>query len=643
MGRDGGRERPPMPRISIAAAALGGPWLVAGEGRKMPAQTMPALSPSIAVPGCLVDLPQAAWLDEVMRWCNDGRYADDRPALAALLARVEDGDAQARAELEDAFSGPLPIGTGGRRGAVGPGSNRMNVTVVRETAQAVAELIALEHAPKKVAIAFDTRTHSRAFARAVAEQLAACDVSVLLMDEPRPTPQLSFVVRAHGCGAGVVISASHNPPGDNGIKIYGSDGAQVLGARDRALMTAIEAAMTAPLRTFAPGDASRIEVAGSPGRLDELDAAYHACVWAQCVLGDLASSGLRVVFTPLHGVGHTALLPLLGKKGIDVAVVEAQLPDGGAFATVKSANPESPESLALAVAQAAATNADLVLATDPDADRLGAVARNERGTLEFIDGNRMGVLLLDHVLRHATRAPEDWVLTTLLTSGLVATLARAAGVEVVDDLLVGFKHHAGMMDERPARRLLFACEESHGYSRGNDVHDKDGAIAGMLLAEAAAWAKGQGRTLHGQLAHVHAAHGYHRERTANLYAYGAAGREAIAGLLATWRRDPPGEVGGLAVASIEDRSLPRDTGSRTRDLPSNVLVFELHSAGGTACRLVVRPSGTEPKAKVYALGRGAAAPLGPALDRVASEVDEMVDRVLADAQRLAEAIMRVAP
>jgi phosphomannomutase len=609
----------------------------------MPAATMSALSPSIAVPGCLVDLPQAAWLDEIMRWCNDPRYAEDRPALAALLAQVEAGDAAARAELEDAFSGPLPIGTGGRRGAVGPGSNRMNASVVRETAQAVAELIAQEGAPKKVAIAFDTRTHSRAFARTVAEQLAACDVSVVLMDEPRPTPQLAFVVRREGCGAGVVISASHNPPGDNGIKIYGSDGAQVLGDRDRRLMAAIEAAMTATLQTFEAADAVRIEVAGTPGRLDAIDAAYHACVRAQCVLGDLARSNLRVVFTPLHGVGHTALLPLLREKGVDVAVVEAQLPDGGLFATVKSANPEVPDSLALAVAQAEATNADLVLATDPDADRLGAVARNERGELEFIDGNRMGVLLLDHVLRHAKRGPEDWVLTTLLTSSLIGTLARAAGVEVVDDLLVGFKHHAGMMDERPERRLLFACEESHGFVRGNDVHDKDGAIAGLLLAEAAAWAKDQGRTLHGQLAHIHAAHGYHRERTANLYAYGAAGREAIAGLLATWRREPPRELGGLAVVAVEDRSKPRNTGSPTRDLPSNVLVFDLQSAGDTACRLLVRPSGTEPKAKVYALGRGAAAPIGPQLDRVAHEVDEMVDRVLADAQGLAEAIMRGAP
>jgi phosphomannomutase len=598
---------------------------------------MAVQTPPPIVPASLAGVP---WHDELQRWWTDPRYAEDRPALASLLAKVEAGDPAMRAELEDAFSGPLPIGTGGRRGACGPGPNRMNTTLVRETAQAVAELVEAEGAPRRVTIAYDTRTHSQAFARVVAEQLAAWAIDVLLLDEPRPTPQLSFLVRARGCGAGVVISASHNPPGDNGIKIYGSDGAQVLGARDRALMAAIQRAMTAPLRTFAATDAARIEVA-TGAALAHWDAAYHAAVRAQCVMGDLGDGGLRVVYTPLHGVGHTALVPLLQGKGVAVSVVEAQLPDGGRFATVASANPEVPEALSMAVAQAEAEQADLVLATDPDADRLGAVARDASGRLAFLDGNRMGVLLLDHVLRHATRGPEDWVLTTLLTSPLVGTLARAAGVDVVDDLLVGFKHHAGMMDEFPARRLLFACEESHGYTRGNDVHDKDGAIAGLLLAEAAAWAKTQGRGLHEQLAEVFAEHGYHRERTANLYAYGAAGREAIAGLLEQWRRSPPSSFGGLAVASVEDRSLPRNTGSRTRDLPGNVLVFELVVSGGPgACRLVVRPSGTEPKAKLYALGRGAPAPAGAAQDAVAAEVDAMVDRVLAEAQALAEAIMR---
>lgn len=582
----------------------------------------------------------AGWLGRLRAWFEDPRHADDRAILRARLAAAGSGDAAALADLEDAFAGPLPIGTGGRRGEVGPGPNRMNETVIRETAQGVADLVAQEAAPRRVVIAYDTRTHSRTFAHAAAQQLAACGLEVILLDEARPTPQLSYWVRARECGAGVVISASHNPPGDNGIKIYGSDGAQVLGARDRALMTAITAAMARPLQPSGPDDASRVQIAVGDG-IAAFDGPYHDSVWSQGVWREAAAAAaVSIAFTPLHGVGHTAVLPLLRRAGVAVAVVPAQLPDGGAFGTVASANPEVPDALALVIAQAQRDGADLALATDPDADRLGAAARNSSGDFEFIDGNRLGALMLDHVLRHASLPADGWVLCTLVTSPIIATMAKAAGVDVVDDLLVGFKHHAGMLDEFPSRPLVFACEESHGYMRGNDVHDKDGAVAALLLAECAAWAKQQGRTLHGQLDAIFMQHGYHRERTANLYAYGARGREAISGLMQRWRDEPPRSIGGLDVIGVEDRSRPRATGSRVRDLPGNVLVFELQSRGALACRLVVRPSGTEPKAKVYALGRGPATADAAGLSRVAAEVDAMVDAVLADARERADAIMR---
>jgi phosphoglucomutase/phosphomannomutase len=575
----------------------------------------------------------------IAAWSTDPRYAEDRAALDDLLARARDGDSAAVAELEDAFAGPLPIGTGGRRGAVGVGPNRMNATLVRETAHGVAMLVRDEGVPAKVAVVYDTRTHSRTFALAVADQLAACDLEVLLLDAPRPTPELAFLVRRERCGAGIVISASHNPPGDNGIKIYGPDGAQVLGARDRALMAAIERAMTLPLPTSSPSQRATIAVARAE-EVERFDAPYHAFVHAQGVVdGDLAASGVKVAFTPLHGVGHFAVVPILRARGVEVIVVEDQLPDGGRFATVPSANPELPESLARAIEVAREHGADLVLATDPDADRLGACARTSAGNIEFIDGNRLGALMLDHVLRHATLPNDGWVLTTLVTSPLVATLARAAGVDVVDDLLVGFKHHAGMMAESE-RPVVFACEESHGYLRGNEVHDKDGAIAALLLSECAAEAKRSGHTLFDALDRIFSAHGYHRESTANLYAYGAAGRDAIAGLVESWRREPPREFGGLSVVSMEDRGKPRSTGSPTRDLPGNVLVFELAAEGGLACRLVVRPSGTEPKAKVYALGHGPGAKDAAALASVRARVDAMVEGVLADARARADALMR---
>ncbi len=578
---------------------------------------------------------------EIVRWLTEPTYASMAPQLRALVAAARDGDESAATELSDAFAGPLPIGTGGRRGAVGPGTNRINAIVLRQTAAGLVEAMRDEGVPMRVAIAFDTRRDSHAFAQLVAEHLASCAVEVLLIDEARPTPQLSFTLRDRGCGAGIVISASHNPPGDNGIKIYGPDGAQVLGARDRALMAAIQNAMSAPLPEIDEGAGERIEVLP----LAEVDAAYHAFVRDQGVasLEQTGRSGLSVVFTPLHGVGHTAVVPGLSDLGVTLHLVDRQCdPDGGNFSTVKSANPESPESMAMGAALADERGAALVIATDPDADRLGALARTSEGTLEFIDGNRLAVLMLDHVLRHASLPENGWVLTTVVSSALIGIMAREAGVEVIDDLLVGFKHHAGMMEEQPNKTVVFGCEESHGFMRGDHVHDKDGAVAARMLVEAAALAHGEGRTLFDELERIWRRYGYHRERTQNLYAYGEKGREAIATLMTRLRAEPPTGFGGLSVVKVEDRLEPRGTGSTTRDLPGNVLIYDLegdHEGRRARCRLTVRPSGTEPKAKVYALAGSEGGLDEAGLAAVRTQIDGIVDAVLAEARDRADAIM----
>ena len=588
-------------------------------------------------------LDPAVWT-AITAWCDAS--PGDRPAIDALLERARAGDEPARAELRDAFAGILPIGTGGRRGACGPGPNRVNEIVMRQTAQGLVAAMRAEDAAPKVAIAYDTRADSRRFAHIVARQLAAAEIHVLVLDAPRPTPELSFHVRRQGCGAGIVISASHNPPGDNGIKIYGPDGAQVLGARDRRLMEGITLASEVPLPPLAPEGDARIDVQQGEA-LEALDAAYHAWVRAQGVVHeDLSAVGLRVVFTPLHGVGHTSVVPALADLGIAVSLVERQCdPDGGRFSTVRTANPEQEESLQLAREQAEREGAHLVVATDPDADRLGALARDDGGVLRFIDGNRLGALMLDHVLRHGPRPANGWVLTTLVSTPLVRALAEEAGVEVVDDLLVGFKHHAAMMAEHPEKTVLFMFEEAHGYMRGDDVHDKDGAVAARMLVECAALAAKAGVTLFDNLASIWARHGYHRERTGNLWAYGAAGRDAIARLVETWRSEPPRGFGGLAVVGLEDRKAPPRTGSPTRDLPGNVLVYELRGdleGEASACRLVVRPSGTEPKAKIYVLARSSAADVGrEGLPVVAARIDALVERVLADANAQAEVVMGI--
>lgn len=578
----------------------------------------------------------------IARWLNGSRFESERASLEKLVAAAGAGDADALAELIDAFSGTLPIGTGGRRGKVGPGPNRFNRVVVRETAQGVADALKKFGDPARVAIVYDTRKDSRDFAFVVAEQLAANGLAVSLLDVPRPTPELSFYARVKNCGAGIVVSASHNPPEDNGIKIYGPDGAQVLGERDRELMGAILAvAGMETLPEASAEDRQRIEVVAREQVPEVADHGYHQHVAAQgCVEGSLAHTKLSVVFTPLHGVGHTSVVPVLRQRGIAVLTVDRQCdPDNGQFSTVKSANPELPESMAMAIELAQKHQADLVLATDPDADRLGACVR-AGGEYVAIDGNRLGVLMLDHVVANTKPAHKAWVLTTLVTSPLVATLARSHGVDAVDDLLVGFKHHAGMMREHEDRPLLFACEESHGYMRGNAVRDKDGAVAALLLAEAAALAKAKGQTLLDNLERIWCTHGYHRERTANLRVSGLQGRKAIATAMARWRETPPTTIGGLAVRSAEDRYDDRNTGSPTRDLPGNVLVYELASET-YACRLTLRPSGTEPKLKVYALARSNPGLSPDELGRVKAAVDTLIDEVLRDADAQVRANMEV--
>lgn len=577
----------------------------------------------------------------VRRWLDDPLYAGERPALVALLAEALSGSVAAKAELLDAFSQVLPIGTGGRRGKVGPGPNRMNSVVLRQTAQGLALAMRAAGDTPQVAIVYDTRMHSRQFAHVAAEQCAANGLTVIVIDSPRPTPELSFLVRRMGCGAGIVVSASHNPPEDNGIKIYGPDGAQVLGARDAALMRAILGVTELP--ALAEEQRANIHVVGPEQVLAEADAPYHDYVLAQGVVpGSLEARGFSLAFTPLHGVGHTSAAPVLLARGLTVHLVAAQCdPDGGRFSTVASANPESPASMNMAVALAEAEGSQLVLATDPDADRLGACARGADGRFVAIDGNRLGVLMLDHVLDKLQHAlpKQGWVLTTLVTSPLLGTMARAHGLEVVDDLLVGFKHHAGMMAEQPEKTLVFGCEESHGYIRGDDIRDKDGAIAALLLAECAAVAHAEERTLFDNLERIWCRYGYHREKTANLQAPGVAGRVAISTVMETWRRTPPTGFAGLSVARVDDRQVPRHTGSATRDLPGDVLSFELEGAG-RGCRIVLRPSGTEPKLKVYALARSAANLAKDQLPKVQADIDGLIEQVLREAEAAAQAIMR---
>lgn len=575
-------------------------------------------------------------IQEIRRWLAEPAYADTRAELEKEVRSALEGDGAAVDELADAFSGPLPIGTGGRRGPCGPGPNRMNAVVLRETARGMAAAMRRFGVAPVAAVAYDTRATSRAFSRIVADTLAGEGIDVRVLDAPRPTPQLSYFVRRSGCGAGAVISASHNPPRDNGIKVYGDDGAQVIGRWAKVLTEEIRRAAGRGAEG-ASAPSGRVEYL-SGDALAQADADYRGYVAAQGVTGDdLGAAGLRVVYTPLHGVGAASVVPVLENRGLSLHTVERQMdPDGGRFSTVATANPEDPAAFDMARGVAEEVGADLVLATDPDADRLGALVRGKDGRLAFVDGNRLGVLMLDHVLRHAAD-PSGWVLTTLVTTPLVAKLSEAAGVPVVDDLLVGFKHHAGMVREHPERPVVFACEESHGYLRGNEVRDKDGAIAALLLAEAAAAAKAAGLTLFDRLATVFERHGYHRERTRNLRREGPKGRAAMAAVMERLRAAPPSAFGPFLVRGTIDRAAGQRTGSPTRDLPGNVVVFSGETNEGplAGAKVVFRPSGTEPKLKIYVLGwtePGTPSEIWPeadaAVDSVADAAEAWTHRIL---------------
>jgi phosphomannomutase len=566
------------------------------------------------------------------RWIVDEHYACVRDELLKLEARAQAGEGDARDELVDAFSRELPIGTGGRRGPVGPGPNRMNVVTLQETVYGLCLAMQAQGDVPRVVLTYDTRRESRFFAHVAARQIAGFGMQALLLDAPRSTPELSFMVRHLSCGAGIMISASHNPPGDNGIKIYGPDGAQVLGERDATLMKMIvEKGPQAPAlvaELVERDDHGQSKVPGIAFVAVEIeDVAYANYVKQQALLQSEATmSQLRMTFTPLHGVGHTIVVPLLRDLGVDVRPVEAQCdPDGGRFSTVKSANPEAPEAFEMALKLAREIDADLAVATDPDADRMGAFARDASGEFAFLDGNRLAVVLLEHVLAHEPKRAENWVVTTMVTTPLLRKMARACDVDIVDDLQVGFKHHAAMVAEEPHRRLILACEESHGYCRGTGVRDKDGACAVLLLAEAAAHAKSQGHSLWQVLRRVWQRFGYHREITRSIQASGASGREKIAKAMAAWRRSPPEELAGLKRIAFRDCLVPGTTSSPTRNLVGDVIALEF-GAGEKTCRVVLRPSGTEPKIKFYVLIGGGAVE-SQHLDREIETIDALAKRV----------------
>jgi phosphoglucomutase/phosphomannomutase len=548
----------------------------------------------------------------IQRWLTTSGYRPYVPRVAALVG------AGKWDELDSLFWEVIPFGTGGRRGPMSEfGSATMNDRTVAESADGLASYFLATargtgNAGRAV-VAHDTRNRSADFAKITARVLAGHGLTVYLFESHRSTPELSFAVRHLKCDVGAMISASHNPPADNGFKAYWSNGAQVLPPHDKGIIEAVYRSNEIPMVDFDQAVADgRIVLVG-----EAVDAAYIQEVVAQSLS---PARDLAILFTPLHGVGETSLFRSLREAGFSQATIfEGQRAPDGNFPGVPKQlpNPELPAVFDPPLVEARAKHIPLILASDPDADRLGVCVRGGNGAYTHLTGNRIGVLLADYILRKRAAAgrlkPTDFLCETLVTTPLVGAIGRKHGIRVFDELLVGFKYIAQLMDREGAEHFVFGAEESLGYLTGGYARDKDASVAGLLLSEAAAELKLEGKTLLDRLDDLFVEHGYFLETQKSETRTGPRGKAQIDQLMSALATSPPVELAGLPFQRVRDyvrhevRAFPGNR--RVADLPEpkgDMLVFEA-KADDCEITLAARPSGTEPKIKFYFFARAVVA------------------------------------
>jgi phosphoglucomutase len=547
------------------------------------------------------------WQEQARLWATHP-YFDEatRLELAAL--------AQDPKELEDRFYRSLEFGTGGLRGLIAAGTNRINRYTVRHATQGLADYIRSfgpEAMQRGVVIAHDSRRFSPEFAQEVALTLNANGVVAYLWESLRPTPMLSFAVRELGAQAGVVITASHNPPPYNGYKVYWADGGQVPPERAAAIQAAIAAVTDlTSIKPMAEADARAQGLLKTvPPAVDE---AYQARLQGLVTTTPAQRANCRILYTPLHGSGNIPVRQALGAAGYPVEVVQEQEEPNGDFPTVRYPNPEEAEVFTLALKQSATGRPDVIMATDPDADRLGVLALDRSGEYRLLTGNQIGAILVDYLIsshvKNGTLPANAAVIKTIATSNLIAPLCQANGVELMNTH-TGFKFIGDKIrsfEETGSHTFLFGFEESYGYLGATFVRDKDAVMAALLVAEATAYYKAQGLTLYDALRSIWARCGYFLEALHNVTLPGREGQAQIAALTAKLRQAPPTAFAGYPVAFVDDyqAGTGQDVAAGTT-YPlaldrANVLHFRFADGGF----VMVRPSGTEPKLKLYVSVRG---------------------------------------
>lgn len=536
--------------------------------------------------------------DRARVWLGDEFDEKTRNQVKNLLEGPEN-------ELIDAFYQDLEFGTGGLRGIMGAGTNRINEYTISMATQGLANYLVRQFSHLtsiKVAIAYDCRNNSRLYAETAANIFTANDIDVLLFDKLRPTPELSFAIRHYGCQSGLVITASHNPKEYNGYKVYWEDGGQIIAPHDKNIISHVQK-ITSFSQVQTDKQESRITMLGS-----ETDKIYLEKVKEMSLSPEINKKwkNLKIVFTPIHGTAVKlvpAALEMYGFKNV-INIPDQDITDGN-FPTVKSPNPEEAAALQMALDMAVETDADLVMGTDPDGDRVGIAVKNHKGEFELLNGNQIASLLLYYILtkwkEQGRFSGNEYIVKTIVTSELLANIAEKFGVECFD-VLTGFKFIAGLMRKNEGVKTFIAgFEESYGYLVGDFVRDKDAVVSCALIAEATAWARDQGKTLFDLLMELYSEFGLYRESLLSIVRRGKTGADEIAALMEKFRNSPPMKLNGSPVMLVNDylKQKSYDTINELRrniDLPkSNVLQFFLKD--GTV--ISMRPSGTEPKIKFY--------------------------------------------
>ncbi len=535
--------------------------------------------------------------ENLKKWLKDEKYQEFRGEILELILREN------WSELEDSFFKVLEFGTAGRRGKVGAGPNRLNRIAVAESAQALVDYLAenSENLDFSVVIAYDVRNSSWDFARTTAEVLAGNSVRVFMFDGARSTPELSFAVRELGANAGIVISASHNPPEDNGVKVYWSDGAQISSPHDKNLMRIAQ--------NISKIESVDFEAALNSGKIEILDAGFDEKYFSAVLKNSVSGArGAEIVFSPIHGTGKINLLPVLRRAGFEkISIVDEQFEFDGNFSTVfeQKPNPENPRANEMAIAQLLTENADIALTTDPDADRICVISREKNGTARSFSGNETAILVADFLLAKSVERDDFskiFIAKSFVTTDALNALAKKYGAKIYDDFLVGFKFIGRKIREKQEFGEIFLAgfEESLGGLVGSQARDKDAATIGLAICELASELKLQGKTLGEKLEEIYTEIGFFVEKTDSLEFSGKLGFEKMREIMRDLR-DGKIEVGASAMndfLNLKRKNLETGEISKIEIMEAgDALSFEF---GRKERRISIRPSGTEPKMKIYA-------------------------------------------